>query len=652
MRLTQFVVENYRGIEYLSSGPIDHHPYILLTGKNGTGKSLVLEALAAVWAGEINLPDLVGPYATSLAIELAISLTPEEYDLLDGWMYENGQNPVERKDEHVLKAVATSIQDSGRYVERDEVLESLQNTHFADKFSFANFNLLSARRQPTLGTHIDVDLDLLDSRQNASQRRQMMQDEVRWNNAQYMPDVGSYLTALDYREYVAQRSGQEASLEYSRLQDAFFRATGKTISRPSFDPHTGRPEISVCLPTGVKHGLADLSNGEREMIGMFYYISQLSSRGGVLLLDEPEKHLHPTLQSAVLEAITSLAGQGQALIVSHSPTIVATVPEIQICSIRGAWESLDNQLIWASSSEHIVEPLTEIGVNPRDLLQMEALVIVEGPSDSARLRMLFPKEMAKVKVIDAGGRSRALRTADSLKGLNIGIPYLCVVDRDFLNDDEVESLEADGIFVWRSRMIENVLLDAALIARVTNKDQSHIQGLIDSCASDLSGDAIRTFAEQRVLRHPTFDSIEQTATTEDFIRHQIAVWNTRLRDRHLIESSTQDLISNAWDDSYKLYVDGKKLFRMLNTRLGVFRSPEVFIEMLLSTARADHSLMPCEFKRFSEELVQATSPSKVDEIVSSEKLSDLDDRVRAVLEESEPDSTLNSNEGADGRFFH
>lgn len=645
MKITRFHIQNYRGIRDARAENLSAHPFVVVTGRNGTGKSLVLEALAAIWAGEINLPDLVGPYARSLSVELAVRLSETEYCELEAWLEETGQAPISRRPEHVLHAVATTVQDTGQYLERDAVIKALQSKHFAQRFSFANVDLLSARRQPSLGTEIGVDLHLLDAGQNALQRRQMMQDEIRWKNTQHMPDVGSYLTALDYREYVYHRDGLDDLGEYERLQHAFQRATGKTISRPSFDHNTGRPEIIVEVPSGIQHGLADLSNGEREMIGMFYYISQLASRGGVLLLDEPEKHLHPTLQNAVLQAITSIAGQGQALIVTHSPTIVAAVPQEQICSVQGAWETRTNQLRWASDAGQDYELLAELGINTRDMLQMDAVLIVEGPDDAQRLIMLFPEELSRVKVIEAGGRARAVYIAEAMAQVNIGLPHLCVVDRDYLSKQDVSNLEEKGIFVWDARMLENVMLSAPLIAEETHCPEIEIGAIIHACAEDLKSTAIKTFAEQRVLNLPNEDSKRENTGIEDFIQNKIETWQNRLDKQATIEDEVRDEIVRSWDENFHTYVDGKQLLGAVHAKIKKHSTKAVFAESLLHTARKNPDVMPAEFVRFKEAIAGITGrPDPVFPAVKTWS-NDLDETVKRVLLQPEPSRGLNDRDG-------
>jgi predicted ATPase len=86
-----------------------------------------------------------------------------------------------------------------------------------------------------------------------------------------------------------------------------------------FDHSNGRALIR--LENKYKHYLDDLSAGERQCLIMMFTISRWLEPGGVVLIDEPDLHLHLSLQRHFLhEAGRVVAAQGGQLIVTaHSP---------------------------------------------------------------------------------------------------------------------------------------------------------------------------------------------------------------------------------------------------------------------------------------------------------------------------------------------
>jgi len=82
-------------------------------------------------------------------------------------------------------------------------------------------------------------------------------------------------------------------------------------------------QVQVELKNSGRHGPFQLSMGERHVAVLCFCAACCLKQGGVLLLDEPAVHLHP---SQVLGLLTTLEhfcrmAQGQMLLVSHNPAI-------------------------------------------------------------------------------------------------------------------------------------------------------------------------------------------------------------------------------------------------------------------------------------------------------------------------------------------
>ncbi|MGR6900919.1 ATP-dependent nuclease [Glutamicibacter sp. BSL13] len=651
MRLSHFKIQNYRGLRLAQADQLDEQQLVLITGKNGTGKSLVLEALTAAWTGNINLPEFVGPYGSSLVIEIGVIFTDEEYEQVNKWRQERDMEPVEQKCIHVLEAVSANSEETGRYSKRDDMLTTVQNELFSKDHPFSSLDLLSARRQVSLTTSSSVDLDLLDKTASARSRRDMYEQEIRWKSAMQMPDIGTYLMSLDYRDFLATRGSVETEPEYRKLQEIFFRATRKEILVPEYDPQTTKSSINVVLPSTQKHSLEDLSNGEREMLGMLYYISQLSAQGGVLLLDEPEKHLHPTLQLAVLRAMASVSERSQILVVTHSPGIIAATPAQSVVTVRAAWEAEKNQIERLESVDEQVELLADLGITQKELYQSSFLLVLEGPHDEKRLQMLLPDEMAAATVIVAGGRDAALKTADALQNLEFRTPWLCVVDRDFLSDCEVDSLTKDkNIFVWDARMLECVLLTPDILNNVfalSGYTKQQIKEKFDAALEEIRPVALEQFVSARIRRHSSGESNRVSTTGAD--KTLVALTQERDKLEYIVQNyeslraSIIQEVDKDWPNSWNYIVDGKAVFAKLQTEIGLYRNMGRLTEAVMVAIQKDGDLMPPEISRLKSEIharMESRSPVSFDEGESEQR----DSWVAKVVRENEPDPRLNLEE--------
>jgi predicted ATP-binding protein involved in virulence len=72
------------------------------------------------------------------------------------------------------------------------------------------------------------------------------------------------------------------------------------------------------------HYSEDLSSGEQQCILLMYLASRWLMPGGIMLIDEPDLHLHESLQRHFvreLQKVVVEAKQGQLIVTSHSPTV-------------------------------------------------------------------------------------------------------------------------------------------------------------------------------------------------------------------------------------------------------------------------------------------------------------------------------------------
>ena len=87
----------------------------------------------------------------------------------------------------------------------------------------------------------------------------------------------------------------------------------------------GENRIRVQLQDGGTHGLDELSAGEHQVLILLYQISRWMEKGGVVLIDEPDLYLHPSLIAPMLTRLERMVQErgGQLIISSHVPEVWA-----------------------------------------------------------------------------------------------------------------------------------------------------------------------------------------------------------------------------------------------------------------------------------------------------------------------------------------
>lgn len=97
---------------------------------------------------------------------------------------------------------------------------------------------------------------------------------------------------------------------------------GKEIV-PDIDPGENRLRVKVQGVRGQTHSMDDLSAGEHQVLILIYLLVRWAEPGCLVLIDEPDLHLHPSLLGSMLSSIEQIVADknGQLLVTSHQPEI-------------------------------------------------------------------------------------------------------------------------------------------------------------------------------------------------------------------------------------------------------------------------------------------------------------------------------------------
>lgn len=206
------------------------------------------------------------------------------------------------------------------------------------------------------------------------------------------------------------------------------------------------------------------SSGERELLTYLFAIFALNVRDALIVVDEPELHLHPKWQKTLLGLFIRLskATGNQFLLATHSPTFVS--PEsIQYVSRVFSQEQRSRILRLDVRSLPEAKHLLNIvnSQNNERLFFADKVVLVEGISD----RMFFEVVLdafgrsssgrATVEVVSVGGKGLFAAYSKVLRACQI--EFAIVADLDYV--EQIGPAELKALFKVDAREIKDDVID-------------------------------------------------------------------------------------------------------------------------------------------------------------------------------------------------
>lgn len=265
-----------------------------------------------------------------------------------------------------------------------------------------------------------------------------------------------------------------------KLVDKYMEKLGYDWGLNLIDENKNIYEIQLSKE-GRTFNISQASSGEKEILNFLLGVFAFQIAGGIIIVDEPELHLHPKWQALLRSLFLELSKStnNQFIISTHSPVFLTpkTLPNIrrlyknhdgatQINSLDDG--DIDNR----KSLLHIVN-----SHNNERMFFADHVVLVEGVHDrlvfEALLKHLRDKFDAKVivEVLEVYGKGNFSKYDDFLDGF--GIKVSKIGDQDYLNN--LNGINLGGLFETKWKKINDSVLkgkkskDRIKLAELLNK---------------------------------------------------------------------------------------------------------------------------------------------------------------------------------------
>lgn len=339
-----------------------------------------------------------------------------------------------------------------------------------------------------------------------------------------------------------------------------------------------------------------LSSGEQEVVKVLFDVARKEIKHSVIIIDEPELHLHPTLTFKLIESLKSIGEHtNQFIFLTHSADLISTYYSTGNVYFIDSTQTGTNQAHRLSDLNHSHHELVQlIGENLGLFAVGKKLVFVEGESSSID-RLTYHKIALSVnpelKISPVGSVMNigALKTVEEqLRNSVFGVDMYMLRDRDGLRQDQIDELEeGQKLVCLKRRHIENYFLNEEILHKVanhlylskngTNISVEHIKSEMKRIASETIGfNLYKNFKEHiganYSIKVPKVTSINQKTLEEiktlisDGLETNLNLLSTELEKEKTLEwletekTRLEELLNS---DDWKIEFQGKIIFSKL-----------------------------------------------------------------------------------------
>jgi len=330
------------------------------------------------------------------------------------------------------------------------------------KSNFPELNTQSRQSAETqsLAFHSNADSRYLDNHLDQDVASVIF-DIVRWENAcarelrhahmegntKLIEELGSKKSILEYVNELMGMSGLDINITIDKDEKIF-------ANKPGVDPYP----------------ITSLSDGEKSILLLSANVL-LAKENTLVIIDEPERHLHRSILLPFMEKLYSLKSDCSFVVSTHDLDL-ASSGNAKIISLLGCKWSGKSAIEWNAK---LIESNADLDLDLKKniLGSRKNIMFVEGKergTDEALYSILFPDYfvIAKGGCVEVDRAVRGISSTSSISWINaVGI-----IDRDDKTDAEVEHLKTKKIHAIPFSSVESIYYHEILQALVAEDYQS------------------------------------------------------------------------------------------------------------------------------------------------------------------------------------
>ena len=337
-------ISNFKGIQnlhldftYQNSDKLLNN--IVIYGINGAGKSTILEAIyiCLIVGSEYINEDKNIKSIKNFLINY-ISLGKE-------WIYnnENKFTIIIELENNNKKQSATLSYDKTDTLEWHTKNPNDFALALKDSFSYlSSYRLLNPSTVQSAGDWGEIER----IEEDVFKRKARITRDIRYRRSNHFPSLGlqfdnNYRTVKQYLiNLITDKKVEALSSENAEILDRIKESFKIFFPNKIFLEQLSRTDTSKDYRLMIENedksivDLDQLSSGEREVIAFFTYLCTKAINNSIIIIDEPELHLHSKWQSIILFAIHKIFPNIQLFVASHSNEIHQASSESELFELE------------------------------------------------------------------------------------------------------------------------------------------------------------------------------------------------------------------------------------------------------------------------------------------------------------------------------
>lgn len=504
MYIKELRILRFRHLENVRLGPFlepgSRSSLIVLTGPNGSGKSAILSLLAYGLASNWNLNASWFDRNEKFEMEMDIAITPLEQKIIGTYL----ENPSNSQFNHEIyrHAFQTLENNGGVYTRKltdgrtdagDIMLNSLhalitsvlRNTHGRP----AGFFIRSDRQYDIDQTDPASVFGFTGITQQSHVWEQAFNSSSNQINDMFRFLIQSryhFFKELGFHVFSNSDSGKPVDplAPYDELLTKLlpgYKFAVTNLNEPT--------DLIIELPNGTTVPFQQLSSGEKEVFFTLAFFKRHNVTDAIIILDEPELHLHPELTRSFINLLQTQLPHNQLRVATHSPEIIDFANLNNVIFVSRDSQTYKSLATAGKDENGNVSELKKLFGYSGYVGVARKLIFLEGRSDRRIFDRLFSMYSHQIKFVSVGSSENQAPLNSAVLSIlenNLGwTEYYFIRDRDYVSKEmetqirqKYKEIGTSHLHILERHEIENYLIDeetiSLLLQKVFNKNMSSI----------------------------------------------------------------------------------------------------------------------------------------------------------------------------------